>query len=209
MGLAQTQQILARLYTNTEFRERFFANPQGVGADLGLSGDEAQQLAELSARDVTLFANSLKWKRLGEVRELLPRTARLLGKNFNALFWRYAESYIPQGIKKHRKDAISFAHFITKVAADEGMEPAWVGDVVRYEKTWLLADQASIYWRVCWFRYPIHKLENSDVCIPEPTIAVWWRLSARSPVFYIVRSPHPLFCQITNYLSSSAGNSYR
>lgn len=188
MGLAQTQQVLAQLYTNTEFRERFFANPQQVGAELGLSSDEAQQLAELSFRDVTLFANSLKWKRLGEVRELLPRTSRVLGKNFTTLFWRYAESYIPQGIKKHRKDAIAFAHFIAKVAADEQIEPAWLGDLVRYEQTWLLAYQAPIYLRVCWFRYPIHQQEKSDISVAKSTIGIWWRLSARSPVFYIVRS---------------------
>jgi len=179
MSLLQTQQLLARLYTNTEFRERFFANPQTVGAELGLSDDESHQLAQLSVQDVNLFANSLKWKRLGEVRQFLPRTHLALGKNFNALFWKYAESYIPSGIKKHRQDAIAFADFIAKVARDEGIEPPWVGDLVRYEQTWVLAYQASIYLRVCWFRYPVHQPENSDICIEKPTILVWWRFLGR------------------------------
>ena len=35
MGLAEVQQVLAQLYTNTLSRERFFANPQALGEELG------------------------------------------------------------------------------------------------------------------------------------------------------------------------------
>jgi len=188
MGLAQTQQLLAQLYTNTELRQRFFANPQTVGAELGLSEAQTQKLAQLSAQQVNIFANSLKWKRLGEVRELLPRTARVLGKNFNDLFWRYAETHLPQGIKKHRQDAIAFASFITKVAPQEGIEPIWLGDLVRYEQTWLLAEELNHGFQVCWFRYPIDKLFTAQKIHPQPTIAIWWRFRVRSPLYHSVRS---------------------
>lgn len=183
MGLAQTQQVLAQLYTNTEFRQRFFANPQDFGAELGLSLDEAQQLAELSAKEVKIFANSLKWKRLAEVRGLLPRTARALGKNFTALFWRYTDTYLPQGIKKHREDAIAFADFIVKVISVECIELAWISDLVVYEKTWLLVYKHHSRLRVCWFHYPIGKLgspEDMNGVMMQPTMAIWWRLSVRS-----------------------------
>ncbi|MBH8577655.1 hypothetical protein I8752_32765 [Nostocaceae cyanobacterium CENA369] len=188
MGLAQTQQVLAQLYTNTELRERFFANPQAIGAELGLSCDEAQQLAQVSLREVSIFANSLKWKRLGEVRELLPRTAKVLGKNFTALFWQYAESYLPKGIKKHREDAIAFSNFIIKVSQAESLSPTWVSDLVRYEQTWLLAYEPSSRFSVCFFRYPVNKLGTSETINPLPTIAIWWRFSARSQLYHIVRS---------------------
>ncbi|AFZ59544.1 hypothetical protein H6G54_14005 [Anabaena cylindrica FACHB-243] len=174
MGLLETQQILAQLYTNSDLRERFFTNPNIVGLELGLSVDETQQLAQLFVKDVNNFANSLKWKRLGEVRELLPRTVKVLGKNFNSLFWRYAETYLPQGIKKHRDDAIAFADFILKVAEEESIEPVWISDLLRYEKTWLLASESHSYLQICWFRYAIH-LD----CTAKPMIAIWWRLSAR------------------------------
>jgi hypothetical protein len=174
-------------YTNTEFRERFFANPETVGAELGLSCDEVQKLAQLSAQEVNIFANSLKWKRLGEVRELLPRTARVLGKNFTALFWRYAQTHLPKGIKKHREDAIAFANFITRVAQEEDIAPPWVGDLVRYEKTWLLADEPTRRLSVCWFRYPIGIL-SPDAMNPKPTIAIWFRFSEQSQLRHIVRS---------------------
>jgi hypothetical protein len=31
----------------------------------------------------------------------------VLGKDFTPLFWQYAETYLPQGMKKHREDAIA------------------------------------------------------------------------------------------------------
>ncbi|MEH1939200.1 MAG: hypothetical protein V7L01_03140 [Nostoc sp.] len=186
MGLAQTQQVLAQLYTNTDFRERFFANPEAVGAELGLSCDEAQKLAQLSAQEVNIFANSLKWKRLGEVRELLPRTARALGKNFTALFWRYAQTHLPKGIKKHREDAIAFANFIA-IAEEENLDPPWISDLVRYEKTWLLAYEPTSRLIVCWFRYPVG-IANLEGMNRQPTIAIWFRLSKQSQLRHIVRS---------------------
>ncbi|MEH2378531.1 MAG: hypothetical protein V7K27_06450 [Nostoc sp.] len=186
MGLAQTQEVLAQLYTNTDLRERFFANPQAVGAELGLSCDEAQKLAQLSAQEVNIFANSLKWKRLGEVREQLPRTARVLGKNFTTLFWRYAQTHLPKGIKKHREDAIAFANFIVEVAQQEDINPPWVSDLVRYEKTWLLAYEPSSRLSVCWFSYPIDKLASSDTMNRQATIAIWFRFSKRSQLRHIV-----------------------
>jgi hypothetical protein len=183
MGLAQTQQVLAQLYTNTELRNRFFANPQSVGRDLGLSEADIQQLSQLSSQQVNMFANSLKWKRLGEVRELLPRTARVLGKKFNDLFWQYAETHIPQGIKKHREDAIAFANFIQK----QDLEPVWVSDLVRYEKTWLLVYDSHYCFQVCWFCYPIDKLGTTSDIHRQLTLGIWWRLKKRSQLHHILR----------------------
>ncbi|NEU71037.1 hypothetical protein PI95_000210 [Hassallia byssoidea VB512170] len=174
MGLAQTQQVLAQLYTNTNFRERFFANPEAVGTELKLSDDEAQQLAQ-SARQINIFANSLKWKRLGEVRELLPRTSKVLGKDFTALFWQYAETYLPQGIKKHLQDAIAFANFLEKTTSD------LVKDLVRYEKTWLLTYERDRYFQISWFRYAVHR-----DCKPQLAIAIWYRFP-QGQLHHIVR----------------------
>ena len=191
MGLAQTQQILAQLYTNSVLRSRFFANPQAVGEELGLNSDEAQQLAKLSAQQVNLFASSLKRKRLGEVRELLPLTHSVLGKGFAELFWRYAETYIPTGIKKHLEDAIAFSTFI-EVTQLESINPPWVVDLLRYEKAWLQAAEPSSRLTVCWFRYAIDKLartvqqDETPVVLMQPAIAIWFRLSPRSHLRHFV-----------------------
>ncbi|MBD1926632.1 hypothetical protein H6F74_10305 [Trichocoleus sp. FACHB-90] len=192
MGLAQTQQILAQLYTNSLLRSRFFANPQAVGEELGLNSDQAQQLAKLSAQQVNLFASSLKRKRLGEVRELLPLTHSVLGKGFAELFWRYAETYIPTGIKKHLEDAIAFSAFVENVTQLESIDPPWVVDLVRYEKAWLQAAEPSSRLTVCWFRYAIDKLartvqqNETPVVLMQPAIAIWFRLSPRSHLRHFV-----------------------
>src|SRR4249919_2832862 len=106
MGLAEVQLVLAQLYTNTALRERFLSDPQAVGTELGLAPTEIQEVAQISARQVTLFANSLRSKRFGEIRKLLPLTYKVLGQKLHALFQQYAETYVPHGIKKHHDDAI-------------------------------------------------------------------------------------------------------
>ncbi len=177
MELAKTQQILAQLYTNSELRKRFFTQPEATGKELGLNLVEVQQLEKLSGREINIFANSLKWKRLGAVRELLPRTAKVLGKSFTALFWEYAETYVPNGIKKHRDDAISFANFLLRVALTENLFPAWVRDLVIYEKTWLSVDQTNSLFHLCWLNHAINQRDIKG----KPTIVIWWRFSVRSP----------------------------
>ncbi|MBW4621023.1 MAG: hypothetical protein KME17_16910 [Cyanosarcina radialis HA8281-LM2] len=116
MELAVIQKSLALFYTDSKLRSRFFANPLQVQEELGLSEQKVLELSTLSPSQVNLFATSLKHKRLGEVRELLPLTAWKLGKKFNSLFWQYAETYMPEGIRKHHNDAIAFATFIVKNA---------------------------------------------------------------------------------------------
>lgn len=198
MGLGLVQGVLAQLYTNSVLRSRFFADPQAVGTELGLNSDEVTQLAQLSAQQVNLFASSLKRKRLGEVRELLPLTQRVLGKDFSKLFWRYAETHLPQGIKKHWEDAIAFSSFIEQVTRSEGIEPLWIGELVRYEKSWLQAMEPTCHLTVCRFRYAIDRLvqnlrqENVSPQLKEqPTVALWFRLSRRGQLRHFILSlPH-------------------
>lgn len=176
------QPILAQLYTNAELRSRFFTNPEAVGAELGLNSAQIQQLAQLSA-PVNLFATSLQRKRLGEVRELLPMTAKALNREFTELFWQYAETYIPQGIKKHLLDAIAFANYIEKVG---NIAPAWILDLVRYEKAWLEANEPSKHLIVRRFRYAVNQSEGN---LQQPFVAIWFRLSERGKLrFVVVRS---------------------
>lgn len=178
------QPILAQLYTNAELRSRFFANPQTVGAQLGLNSTQIEQLSQLSAPEINLFATSLKRKRLGEVRELLPMTAKALNKDFSKLFWQYAETHNPQGIKKHLYDAIAFATYIEKI---DNLEPKWILDLVRYEKTWLEAAEPNKRLIVRRFQYAI---DGNLQVLKQPFLAVWFRLSPGGTLRYkvVVRS---------------------
>lgn len=199
MGLREIQRVLAQLYTNAVLRERFFADPQAVGEELGLSAAEVQQVAQLSMQQVNLFANSLHSKRLGEVCKLLPLTYRVLGKHFALLFRRYAETYVPKGIKKHRDDAISFATFVEQVARMGDIEPAWAMEVLRYEKADLIASSVTRRLMVRRFGYAIGKLVQSldrgdevPSLVRQSTIVFWvcftrqgqlWRVVFSLPAF--------------------------
>lgn len=123
-------------------------------------------------------------KRLGEVRELLPMTAKALDKDFSKLFWQYAETYNPQGIKKHLYDAIAFATYIEKI---DNLKPKWIIDLVRYEKTWLEAADPNKRLIVRYFRYAI---DGNLQVLKQPFLAVWFRLSPKGTLRYkvVVRS---------------------
>ncbi len=196
MSLAQIQRVSARLFTDGALRERFFADPTGVGNALGLSSEEVQQLAQLSAQQVTAFASSLHHKRLNEVCKLLPLTHRVLGKRFAVLFWRHADTYVPKGMKKHQDDAIAFFAFVKRVARVDGIDPPWVLELARYEAARLQAADPTCRWMVRWFRHSISQLVRSvgqgdGTPLPlgqQPSIGLWFRLSPRRPLRHVVVS---------------------
>jgi hypothetical protein len=193
MALAEVQRALARLYTDADTRERFLADAAAAGAALGLSAQETAQLAELPAQQLRFFAASLRRKRLGEVAKLLPLTHQALGAQFARLFWRYADSYLPGGTKKHPQDAIAFAAFIADAAP---LDPPWAGDLARYEAAWLQG--ADPTRRAVWqrFRYPAGQLARAvaaGAAPPSPrfTLTLWVRLWPGSRLRHLaITLPH-------------------
>jgi hypothetical protein len=55
--------ILARLYVDAEFRERFLRDPSGEGQILGLSAPQIETLAGIDRDDLALAARSFERKR--------------------------------------------------------------------------------------------------------------------------------------------------
>jgi hypothetical protein len=190
MGLMEVQRVLARLYTEDELRERFFADPAAVGKTLGLDIEETRRVAELSAGEVRGFARSLRRKRLGEVAKLLPMTRRALGALFDRLFFRYAgtaDRSVPRGIRKHREDAAAFASFLAAEASAGGVPPAWAADLARYEAAGLKASEPGRTCLVCWYRYPVARLAGSSPA-PGPTVGLWVRLFPLGRLWHVTLS---------------------
>ena len=86
MALAQTQALLARLFTDDDLRREFFEAPIAVAMRFGLSMHDTQRLAGIDRRETEAFAQSLIGKRALYARKALPLTARALGDRFDALF---------------------------------------------------------------------------------------------------------------------------
>jgi hypothetical protein len=186
MGLLQLQQALAKIYTDTASREKFLDPSPTIDRELELSEKETQYLTKISSQQVNLFATSLKRKRLGQIRKLLPLTSKCLEKDFSQLFWQYSETYIPQGLKKHQQDAIEFTNFIEKK-----LDRNWIIDVLRYERSWLTMETFDRLFFVCRFNYAIAPLieslqqsENELITTQRLTFAIWFRLSDRSKIYY-------------------------
>lgn len=179
MGLIQIQRTLAQLYTNAELRQKFLTNPQETALDLGLSPQETEQISKLSAFHLQEFSNSLHYKRMGEVREILPMTEKSLKAKFNELFLQFAKNYLPSGIKKHRDDAIAFTKFLNQKSINI---PAWCGEIATYEAMRLELTETKKLIIFQTFNYPIKKLFETvfkgEELTPNKqlTLAIWIRI---------------------------------
>ena len=194
MGLAETQSFLARLWTDASLRESFFAAPLSVGVAAGLTPVESEELARLAQPQVAFFARTLQSKRAHEVRDLLPRTSRVLGERFGPLFRRYAETSNLSGLRKHRADALGFAAYIASVQRAERIE-AWIIELLRYEAAWLLSSEPYARFIVRAFSIAVDGLardigSGAQTTQPRqrPTFMLWLRLTRRGRLRHLVIS---------------------
>ncbi|MBL8193723.1 MAG: hypothetical protein JNM06_08055 [Blastocatellia bacterium] len=181
MGLAEVQKTLAQLYTDRDLREKFLASPKAVATDLGLNSKDLEQLTQLSTFHLREFSESLHYKRMGEVRDLLPFTSKSLKAKFAKFFLKFADGYLPSGVKKHRDDAIAFAEFISKKSDSVD----WCKEIAIYEATRLKLAESSkiIIFRL--FHFPLKAIFSQLLQSKEPvlekklTLAIWIRLPGK------------------------------
>jgi uncharacterized protein (UPF0276 family) len=196
MGLAQCQNLLARLYTDAALRGRFFADPRGVGAGLGLSAAEASGLAQLSPAQVGFYARSLRNKRCNDAAKMLPMSRRALGaERFDRLFLRHVSGHPYRAEAGPQGDALAFAEAVEPLLGRGGIGPPWAADVLRFEAARLgMADPAR-RWAARWLRHSPADLSAAVSAGPgqpppvRPTLAVWVRPVASGRLLSFVLSP--------------------
>jgi hypothetical protein len=66
------EHVLARVLADGDFRRRFRADPEGVGAQEGLSAEDSAALAAMPVQDVETAARSFACKRDGKARQARP-----------------------------------------------------------------------------------------------------------------------------------------
>lgn len=133
MSLLAVQSLLARLYTDSAFRTRFFDDPGAACREFPLTAGEEQQLAGLDRGQVERFARSLRQKRLGLVRELLPGTAQLLGTQFAERFFEYCESQ-PSARERVEEARVFAAYLLTAALDHRPDETMLLVDLLRCEQ---------------------------------------------------------------------------
>jgi hypothetical protein len=196
MGLAEVQGALARLYIDPALRDRFFAEPASMGAELGLGPDESRGLADVSRRQVEQFAASLRRKRRDQARRVIPIAARALGERFGGLFERYMAESEPRGSKADLDDAVGFVAALGRWSDED--RPPWVADLARYEVAWRQAARSGHRPLVRAFRFPVARLatgrETARPIAPRPTLAIWWRPTPRGRIRHLVITVPGLGC---------------
>lgn len=184
MGLAEIQRALANLYTDERLREHFVRDSLSVGRELGLSEDEAQQIAKIPLSQLSFFSNSLVSKRFGEVVKLMPLTQKVLGKSFDNAFRKFAQDFNPNDIKKHLNDAVTFAKYLESNYQKHINGPDWILDLIRFERARLIFSGSGKRILIKRFRFDIRTLiERLDKGeIPEQVektrlSGIWWRFT--------------------------------
>ena len=185
MGLAETQRLLARLYTDARVRDAFFQNPAAVAAEFSIPAPAAAQLAQLHLCEITRFARALQNKRCGDLAKLLPHTRRALGREFTTRFLAWSESTAPATSHRSLDDARQFAAQLLAPDAAQTQLPPWLLALVRYESAALQAGASRRCFVLRWFPWSIADLQKCARSPRQraklrrrPGFCFWWRLTA-------------------------------
>ncbi|TLG77947.1 hypothetical protein [Methylocystis sp. B8] len=179
MALAETQALLARLFTDEDLRREFFESPIAVAPRFGLSMHETQSLVSIDRREMEAFAQSLIGKRALYARKALPLTAQALGDRFNPLLRETIRGVARD--KKHRTDAAAFAALIDTRIACRRLEPPWLADLARFELAFIDAGRsgATLFFRR--FDFDVASVANALArgeevnAVRKKTFGVWVR----------------------------------
>lgn len=179
MALAETQALLARLFTNDELRHEFFESPVAVATRSGLSMHDTQRLAALDRREMDAFARSLIGKRTLYARNALPLTARALGDQFDALLREAIRGRAQDGASAG--DAAALVELLEKRRAQRELEPVWIVDLARFEVAFIDAGPSELTLFFRRFDFDVASITTSlargqevSVC-RKRTLGVWSR----------------------------------
>ena len=184
MDLIQSQQLLAQLFTDAEFRERLIENPTSVSKRYQMDSADVRWLQQFAGGEGKQFAWTLIRKRLGVVATLLPQTQRVMGKRFGKSFHEFAADRDTYGINRHLTDAVDFARWLMDGQLAE--MPNWLPILIRYELTWLEAQNAQgFFFKMIPYRHDMDalvKVSNGEQITYQgrPNLIIWWRWFARS-----------------------------
>lgn len=180
MSLQNRQNILAKLYTDADFRRAFLSEPAKIGAQNNLEDAEIAEIAAVMPEELEFFAESLFWKRLREVEKFLPLTRRALGEAFTGSFREFSQKFNPQSVKKHLEDALEFCRFLQTENISEAAKNA-----AKFERTKHEFFAFEKRFAVCRLDFDIVKYQQTGVFEARKKKAVWIRIGKRFRHFFI------------------------
>ena len=184
MSLRDTQNFLARIYTDENLRHTFLQYPETVGKENNLSEMEIAELSEIVPSELNIFAESLFYKRLHETEKLLPLTRKILAAGFEKHFRGFALTFSPQTIKTHITDAIKFAEFLQ--SKEIGLN---VGkDLAKFEAAKLEFYGLNKFFVIKVFHYDVKRITFQNLPAQNEirrrrTVGIWLRIGERKIAF--------------------------
>ena len=173
MSLLETQNFLARIYTDENLRCEFLSAPEKIGAKNNLNEKEIIEIIEIFPDEISAFAESLFWKRLREVEKLLPITRKHLTAEFEKHFRTFAPTYNSQSIKKHLEDALQFGDYLknSETVSD------FVKNAAKYECARLAFHALNKNLVVRFFTFDLQTGKQKN------HLKIWLRIGKRELVF--------------------------
>lgn len=186
MSLLEQQNLLARLYTDENFRREFLSEPEKIGKENSLNEQEIADIKDILPDEIKAFADSLFYKRLREVEKFLPLTRKFLIKDFENYFKEFALEFNPKSVKKHLEDSIEFAEFLQT----KNMEPFWIKDLAKFEKSKLEFSGFGKNFVIKSFDFDIRQIfrlnnETVNELKKRKTLAVWLKIGKKSKHFML------------------------
>ena len=194
MSALEVQHLLARLYTDPRLLEEFLSDREGF-CEKHANGC-GELIRQIDPEQLEFFAVSLRSKRSGEVKKLLPMTVRALGSRFGEEFDRHAANTLASGDKKHLADAMAFCEWLIKRPAtfdDVTLESAafeLMDFKVRFDLKRDGRDHPAVveanagrrpWLRMKRFRYELPALMGGDVSSERKSERILLALFARLP----------------------------
>lgn len=186
MSLQNQQDVLAKLYTDAEFRRAFLSAPAKIGLASNLTESEIAEIEAIMPEELEFFADSLFWKRLRETEKFTPLTKKVLGDDFAKLFREFSQNYNPQSVKKHYEDALGFCEFLRRQNIS-----GLAKNAAKYEKTKLEFFGFEKRFAVCRLNYDVREISRQDAKTQSENlkkknkVVVWLRFGKRIKHFFI------------------------
>ena len=119
--MGEAVEVLGRLLSDQDLRERFQAAPFKVATSLGLTGSNLELVCGIDPAELERQAETLLLKRWHEVRKLAPKSIEGLADGLS-LFRFFARHYWPEGHRRHLQDCVSFLRFLgeNQISVDKG-----------------------------------------------------------------------------------------
>ncbi len=186
MGLLEQQNLLARLYTDENFRREFLSAPEKIGKENFLNETEISDIKQILPGEINAFADSLFYKRLREVERLLPLTRKFAGEKFESLFREFSREFNPKSVKKHLKDAIEFSGFLQK----RNLDILWIKDLAKFEQAKLEFSGFGKNFVIKSFDFDLREIFSTEYEMEiklkkRKTFAVWLRIGKKIKHFII------------------------